>query len=194
MNGRRDPDFDELIGGDLEPAERDRLRRVHELLVAAGPPPELPPELEASTDVERTVVPLHRPSRRRLVLAAVLAAAVAAAAFGAGFFLGDRAEPAAAPQYVVQMTGDQGRASLAVFPADDAGNWPMEMTVHGLDDGRYQLWLTKGGELAALCGSFLAGDDRVVVALSAPYKLKSYDAWVVTRAGREQPVLTQAPE
>ena len=40
------PDFDELVGGDDLPGpERERLQRVHELLVAAGPPPELPPEL-----------------------------------------------------------------------------------------------------------------------------------------------------
>ena len=36
------PNFDELIGPDLPPDERERLRRVHELLVAAGPPPEMP--------------------------------------------------------------------------------------------------------------------------------------------------------
>ena len=34
------PDFDELVGTDLDPAERERLERVHELLVAAGPPPD----------------------------------------------------------------------------------------------------------------------------------------------------------
>ena len=33
------PDFDELVGTDLAPGERERLERVHELLVAAGPPP-----------------------------------------------------------------------------------------------------------------------------------------------------------
>jgi hypothetical protein len=36
------PNFDELIGPDLPPGDRERLRRVHELLVAAGPPPEMP--------------------------------------------------------------------------------------------------------------------------------------------------------
>ncbi len=30
------PDFDELVGTDLDSAERARLERVHELLVAAG--------------------------------------------------------------------------------------------------------------------------------------------------------------
>ena len=40
-------DFDELVGGDLTPAERERLRGVHDLLVQAGPPPELAPHMEA---------------------------------------------------------------------------------------------------------------------------------------------------
>ena len=40
------PTFDELAGGDdLSPEEAARLERVHDLLVAAGPPPELPPHL-----------------------------------------------------------------------------------------------------------------------------------------------------
>jgi hypothetical protein len=41
----RHPDFHELVGNDLDPAERERLERVHEMLIAAGPPPELPQEL-----------------------------------------------------------------------------------------------------------------------------------------------------
>ena len=38
----RGPSFDDLVGDDLAPAERERLLRVHELLIQAGPPPELP--------------------------------------------------------------------------------------------------------------------------------------------------------
>src|SRR5207249_1133991 len=41
----RKPDFDELIGAETSAAERERLRRTHELLVQAGPPPELTPQL-----------------------------------------------------------------------------------------------------------------------------------------------------
>ena len=33
------PEFDELVGTDLDPAERARLEHVHDLLLAAGPPP-----------------------------------------------------------------------------------------------------------------------------------------------------------
>ena len=48
------PDFRELVG-DLPDEERARLERVHDLLIAAGPPPELPPAL---------VEPDPRPARR----------------------------------------------------------------------------------------------------------------------------------
>ena len=46
MSEHRDPpDLHELVGDDLEPAERDQLERVHAMLLDAGPPPELPPSL-----------------------------------------------------------------------------------------------------------------------------------------------------
>jgi Anti-sigma-K factor rskA len=196
VTSHRPPDFDELIGTEVSPGDRDRLRRVHELLVAAGPPAELPPSL-ADPGGDAAVVPFRRPSRRRLAVAAILAAAVAAAAFGAGFFLGEsdgEGDAAAVPDYVVEMTGaDEARASLAVFAEDDAGNWPMRMTVQGLDGGEtYQLWLTRDGKLERLCGAFSAGDERTVVEMNAPYPLKRYDGWVVTREGGERPVLTEA--
>ena len=38
-------DFDDLVGGDLSPDERRRLEEVHEMLLAAGPPPDLPAAL-----------------------------------------------------------------------------------------------------------------------------------------------------
>jgi hypothetical protein len=195
VTSRRPPDFEELIGPDMAPGDRDRLRRVHDLLVAADPPPELPPSLTEPAE-DTAVMPFRRPSRRRLAVAAILAAAVAGAAFGAGFFLGDGDGngDAAAPEYVVEMTGGgEARASLAVYGADDAGNWPMRMTVQGLDDGEtYQLWLTRDGRLVRLCGTFAAGDPRTVVELNAPWRLTRFDGWVVTREGGERPVLTQA--
>ncbi len=68
------PDFDDLVGNDVEASERERLERVHELLVAAGPPPDL-----------YAVRPIElRPRRRRgAVLAIAAALAVAAFALGA---------------------------------------------------------------------------------------------------------------
>src|SRR5437588_621917 len=57
------PEFRELVGDDLTPEERARLERVHELLVAAGPPPELPPAL-AEPPGESEPSPMVLPRRR----------------------------------------------------------------------------------------------------------------------------------
>ncbi len=71
----------------------------------------------------------------------------------------------------------------------------MELATEALEpppSGRlYQLWLTKDGELAALCGSFLAETDgTTVVPLNAPWRLTEFDGWVVVEQGSENPVLT----
>ncbi len=39
------PDFHELVGDEGTPEELAKLRRAHDLLIAAGPPPELSPRL-----------------------------------------------------------------------------------------------------------------------------------------------------
>jgi len=195
MSDRTGPDFDELVGADLEGEERERLLRVHELLIAAGPPAELPPEL-APVEELAPVVPFRaRPSRRRLAVAAALAAALAVMAFGLGFFVGDSGDAQVVqPERVVEMTGQDARASLAILPVDDAGNWPMRMTVQGLpplEGGKqYELWLSRDGKPVKPCGTFVvAGEGRTVVALNAPYKLKDFDGWVVTRHGSQQTIL-----
>ena len=188
---RRD-ELDDLVAG-LEPEEQERLRRVHELLLAADAPPELTPELVESPEAPQNVYPLF--PRRRGAAALLAAVAVAAAAFGIGFLVGDDAPPE--PERVVGMAPPGGlsdaRASLAIFAADDAGNWPMELTVRGLGGGghvSYELWLTRKGKLADSCGAFRIADDKTVVPLNAPYKLKSYDGWVIVRSGTTKPVLT----
>jgi hypothetical protein len=76
--------FDELVDDPgLAPEERERLRRVHDLLVAAGPAPEPPAHLRPP--LPAAVVPLRRRSRPLLLLAATLAAATAGAG---GYVLG----------------------------------------------------------------------------------------------------------
>jgi len=185
------PDFDELVGADLEPAERERLRRVHDLLIAAGPPPDYAP-VAPPVPVEAKVFPF--PGRRRFALVAV-AAAFTIAVFGGGYFAGDRA---GGPERTVAMAGTgeavNASASLELFPVDNAGNWPMELVVRGLKpapSGRaFELWLAKGKKLSALCGSFRAEPDgSTSVRLNAPYKLSDFDSWVVVEEGTETPVL-----
>ena len=57
------PEFEELVGADVGQEERARLQRVHELLVLAGPPPELTPELETGPTLAMTLG--RRPARAR---------------------------------------------------------------------------------------------------------------------------------
>ena len=65
MSGPQAPDFDELVGTEVSAAERERLHRVHDLLVEAGPPPELSPELEQIPWPEEALAPLGLSRRRR---------------------------------------------------------------------------------------------------------------------------------
>jgi hypothetical protein len=200
----RSPDFDALVPDDLQSRERERLRRVHDALVAAGPPEELPARLAHAPDVEQhetgqRVVRLRHRRRPRLAVVG-LAAAIASAVFAAGFSAGDNH---ATPNTVqtIAMTGtplaQDAHASLALFEVDSAGNWPMKLSVTGLapaKDGRpYELWLTRHGKAIALCGSFVpASDGSASVPMNAPYKLTEYDGWVVVEEGSTQPVLTMA--
>jgi hypothetical protein len=177
------PEFDELIGDDLGADERRRLERVHELLVAAGPPPDY---------VEPKPIQL-RPRRRRGAALAI-AAALAVAAFALG---GALERPNV--DFVVTMDGVGAHAgatvSLTVFDLDSAGNWPMEVEARSLPpsaSGRpYEVWLTKGGKLAALCGSFVTDDrGQAVVPMNAPYRFSEFDGWVVVEEGSKTPLLT----
>ena len=85
MTGRG-PDFDALVGTDLEPAERDRLLRVHEAprrgWAAAGG--------RAARSAPSTVEPIRlaAATRRRGALVA-LAAALGVLVFAVGALVGD---------------------------------------------------------------------------------------------------------
>ena len=156
----REPDFNELAGGDdLSPEEAARLERVHGLLVAAGPPPELPPRLADPQPTPREDSPVAFLPRRRTGLALALAAAIASNA----------------------------SAVIQVGNEDSNGNWPLKVVVHGLKQlpqGQYYaMYLTRHGKAVATCGNFrlTTGDS---VRLNAPYDLRSYSGWIVTREGR----------
>lgn len=188
--------FEDLIDGveDLDPAERERLRRVHELLLEAEPPPEVPYALREA--------PLAKPVRllpqRRRFTLALIAAALAAIAFGSGFLLGGRSDDVTVFRNVSMAGVGEGRggfASIEIREQDEAGNWPMVVRLRGLDESRsrddyYELWLTKDGELADSCGRFILDDGVTEVTLSVPYGFKNYDGWVVTRRGSEKPLLS----
>ena len=180
-------ELDDLVGNDLEPGERARLERVHALLGQAGPPPELPPALERAPEppVAR-VIPFPRRYRYTALAAAVVAAC---ALFGVGYLAGGAG--GSQPVRTVAMSGpNQATADLDLFEKDAAGNWPMELTVSGLPEGRYELWLTREGRLAEPCGAFAVAAGEATVPLNAPYSLKTFDGWVVVPANEKTPVLT----
>ena len=179
-------DLRDLVGDDLEPDERARLERLHALLEQAGPPPELPPSLAHAP--QPPVAKVLRFPRRYRYTALVAAAVAAVSLFGLGYLVGGGTDPS--PARTVVMTGaDEARAELDVFAVDEAGNWPMELRVEGLRDGTYELWLTRGGELAETCGTFAVKGD-VTVPLNAPFRLRQFDGWVVTRSGDDEPLLS----
>jgi len=181
-------DLDDLVGNDLEPGERARLERVHALLEQAGPPPELSPPLAAAPPPPAArVIPFPRRYRYTALAAAVVAAC---ALFGLGYLAGGAGGPE--PLRTVTMSGaSQATAELDLFEKDAAGNWPMKLRVSGLPEGRYELWLTRGGKLAEPCGAFAVAAGETTVPLNAPYALKGGDVgWVVVPSGGTAPVLT----
>jgi hypothetical protein len=185
----RTPPFDEIVAGD-DP-ERARLQGAHDLLLAAGAPPELPPSLEAAPPEPRAAM-IAFPRRRYTAIAAVAIAATVL--FGAGYAIGGRDSPEQ-PVQTIAMDGPSGAtASLALLPQDTAGNWPMTLEVSGLpplpDGDTYTLWLTRDGKLAESCGAFAVAAGTTSVLLNAPYPLKQFDAWVIVRTGSEEPLLS----
>jgi hypothetical protein len=183
-------DFDELVGGDdLSPEEEARLRRVHDLLIEAGPPPELPRALAEPAAAPDEAEILHFPLPRRLAVSLVAAAAIVIAGFGVGYLVGHaKSKPESfAAERVVSMhgktPGDIG--VLRIAARDNVGNWPMQLEVRGLPkqpkrSASYELWLTQKGKPVTSCGSFRVDTGVTTVRLSVPYKFSEYDGWVVT--------------
>jgi len=210
--------FDELVDHPaLRAEERERLRRVHDLLLEVGPPPEAPPRLrDASPATPGEIVPL-RPLRRGVTL---LAAALGlAAAAGVGYFAGERgtdeptAEPVTAtvtttrvttapapttpqPQRgpLVTMTGvgeaRDASATVEILPRASSGDYPVRIQVRGLAAGEtFELWVVKDGELEQLCGRFTTSEGLTDAVVAVPYEMRTRDEWVVVRPGTTEPLL-----
>jgi hypothetical protein len=182
-------EFDDLVD-DVSGAERERLRRAHDMLVAAGPSPELPPRLADPSKPPEADIAFF--PKRRWAAAAVAAAALAAAAFGGGYLVGHSGEgDGFAVREVVRLNAtpaapEGSRASLRLGNRDEAGNWEMLVSVSGLrklpERGYYRLWIARGGEPRLRCGDFAVrgGDERETVHFTVAYRLKPGDRWVVT--------------
>ena len=186
------PEFRELVGDEGTAEELERLRRTHELLIAAGPPPELSPDL-ASPPVPRAATVTVLPRRHRWS-AALVAAAVIAASFGIGYLIGNRGNEVPTARLVTMRgvgTTQDAKATLRVGAEDGHGNWPLVLSVDGLrkvaKGSWYELYLTKKGKPAESCGTFNSGAGTTTVRMSVPYELRDYDGWVVTLHRRGLP-------
>lgn len=203
MTGRP-PDFDSLLGPDVPEDERARLRRVHELLVAAGPPPEFPSSLETPPAPGGRIFRL----RRRKVAWVALAAALAVAAFAGGFLLaGDSDSGDAAQGDSFELRGVVPLEATSKAPAgawgrielgksDGYGNWPMLVKVGGLEPlpkgGYYVLMLTREGRPIATCGTFKVRPEGPTTArLGASYSLRDFDGWVIRPYVHDRPVFNK---
>jgi anti-sigma-K factor RskA len=195
----RPRDFDDLVEGIESPEERERLLKVHQLLLASGPPAELPPALASSPgappaeDEEPDVAWLPP---RRLGAALLAGAAIAGAAFGVGYIVGQEpadppaAAPPAQPASVISLRpsdqNDTSGASINLGQRGDDGNLPMTLTVRGLEHlpsgDYYSLVLMKQGKPVVTCGTFnVAQEGATTVELVAAYDLEGFDAWAITR-------------
>jgi hypothetical protein len=175
-------EFDELTD-DLSREEQARLRRVHDLLLEVGPPPELPRSLRHATRPDRR---FRLAARRPLALGLAAAVALVGGSFAVGYVVaGDGVQ--FDHDFSVEMRGAEAApnasATIDVGERDDAGNWPMVITVRGLrelpEGGRYLLYLTRNGRPVAWCGSFVVEQDETTALLNAPYRFDRFDGWVV---------------
>src|SRR6266542_4689598 len=87
-------------------------------------------------------------------------------------------------------------ATIQVGKLDESGNWPLKLVVRGLrplpKGSFYEMYLTRSGRAAASCGTFAIRRPSATVRLNAPYSLRAYDGWIVTREterGRSHPVV-----
>jgi len=182
--------FDDIVGhDDLSPEEEAKLRRVHDLLVQAGPPPELPPALERPRRPGEARVPeFPLLMRRRVAVVTFAAAAAALVVFAIGYGLGHSKASSASFSAIrsVPMHGKAGRLGvIRIGSADSAGNWPMLVEVTGLPKqtnpaAYYELWLTRDGKPAVACGGFRVHGDMTTIRLTVPYAINRSSGWVVT--------------
>jgi len=193
----RDRNLDELIGGDTTGAERERLQHTHDMLLEAGPPPELTPTLE-EPKLGLTMGKRRRNAKPRalLLLAAALAIFVV---FFAGYGVGNHgggknsSSTVLAQALVGTRLAPQAEGALRVGSSKDGSNWPMTLSVVGLErlppHDYYEVYLVRDGKIQrwGRCGIFRVGDSGtaggVTVTLTSPYPLQKGDAWVVTRPG-----------
>jgi hypothetical protein len=187
----REPTLDDLIDAETTGEERARLRRVHEMLLEAGPPPELSPKLEAGPTLGMTLQRKQALKRRAMLLLAATLAVIGV--FLAGYAVANRGGGGISPVRTEALKGTllapQAQGTLEVWDSRD-GNWPMTLSVIGLKQlaphSYYEVYLVRNGKPWGSCGTFRVQSPNpgvVTVTLTAPYTLRKGDSWVVTLPG-----------
>lgn len=173
--------FDELIGTEPEGVERAQLQRVHDLLVAAGPPPELTPQLESGPTLAMTLGRVRTMAKKRrryipLLAAAVLTLVILVAGLAS---TGSSFKP-------IPLTGTPNAPGasgvLGILPPTKTTQ-PMQVSVEGLDPGVYAVYLVHAGRSWEKCGTFTVVKTPVQhpTTINSPYRAKKGDTWYVTR-------------
>jgi hypothetical protein len=168
--------FDELIGAEPTGAERERLRSVHELLLEAGPPAELAPEIASGPTLAMTFGRIRRMKRpRRMLIPAAAAAALLALIIGISTNKGDHG-------LVIPLQGTAA-APTAAGTLDVIRPKTMRIDVRGLARGTYGVYLVSNSRPTLECGSFVVSNTNVdtTATLTSHYRLHAHDTWVVTR-------------
>jgi hypothetical protein len=189
----RHPDFHDLVGNELEPGERERLERVHDMLIAAGPPPELPQQLSEPPRPEGKLVEL---ARRRLRTGLVLAAALVITTFAVGYLFGARGEDTSSESSPVAKQVVLGKSAerfavVGIGDRDSNGNWPMTVQVQGLDHlpkgDYYTLFMTRDGKPVVTCGTFnVAKDGLTRIRFTIAYDVDRFDGLMLAKYSAEQ--------
>jgi hypothetical protein len=182
------PNFRDVVGEGLPPAEQERLERVHEMLIAAGPPPELPPELAEPPDRRGNVTELEPTGlpRRRIGAALALAAAIALIAFVGGYIAGHSKGTPFESVRTVKLENREASAVVKFGPRDKNGNTPMLLRVAGLksltERDYYTLYMTKGGKPIVVCGSFnVRGPQSTTLRFPVAYDPADFDGLEIAR-------------
>ena len=189
----RHPDFHDLVGNELEPGERERLERVHDILIAAGPPPELPQQLSEPPRPQGKLVDL---ARHRLRTGLVLAAALLITTFAVGYLFGARGEDTSSESVPVTTQVVLGNSAerlvvVGIGDRDSSGNWPMTVQVEGFDQlpkgDYYTLFMTRNGKPVVTCGTFNVSKDGLTrISFSIAYDIDRFDGLMLAKYSAEQ--------
>ena len=187
---RRPAPLSELVDA-AATEELGELERIDAMLRSVpGPPPALPPSLRHPAPPRE---PVRLWTRRRVAVAVALAAVLSAVFFGLGSWVTGRDSFDADAAIRMEATKNASGASalIKLGAADANGNRSLRLRVSGLkplpSGGYYILWLAKGRDYAATCGTFSVGPGETEAEWTVSYRLADYDSWVVTARFPNQP-------